>query len=91
MCICYDRKKAACFNCGGDHQMNECTEPRNPAQISANRNAFMLEKANNMSMNTRCVSLFVVSSSRKERKWFPMKATYINSILLRFQSLPRRG
>ncbi|KAI1711771.1 PSP domain-containing protein [Ditylenchus destructor] len=29
-----------CFNCAGDHQMNECPEPRDNRRISQNRNNF---------------------------------------------------
>ncbi|KAI1710596.1 PSP domain-containing protein [Ditylenchus destructor] len=39
-----EKKKAKrgpqCFNCAGDHQMNECPEPRDNRRISQNRNNF---------------------------------------------------
>ncbi|XP_078577168.1 zinc finger CCHC domain-containing protein 8-like [Branchiostoma floridae x Branchiostoma japonicum] len=35
------KDKPTCFNCGGDHQLRECTQPRDLAKISQNRKLFM--------------------------------------------------
>ncbi|CAH1251347.1 ZCCHC8 [Branchiostoma lanceolatum] len=35
------KDKPTCFNCAGDHQLRECTQPRDLAKISQNRKLFM--------------------------------------------------
>lgn len=36
-----------CFNCDGDHNMNDCPEPKDQAKINKNRAEFSANKANN--------------------------------------------
>ncbi|KAL4224071.1 Zinc finger CCHC domain-containing protein 8 [Mactra antiquata] len=36
-----EKKKNSCWNCGGDHMLNDCTEPRDQRRISEARNAMM--------------------------------------------------
>ncbi|XP_048753439.1 zinc finger CCHC domain-containing protein 8-like isoform X2 [Ostrea edulis] len=36
-----ERMKQSCFNCGGNHRINECAEPKNFQRIRENKNKFM--------------------------------------------------
>ena len=36
-----------CFNCDGDHNLNECPEPKDQQKINANRSEFSASKGNN--------------------------------------------
>ena len=43
----FHRFKPKCWNCGGDHMMTECKQPRNQQKINESRQAMMAEKAAN--------------------------------------------
>ncbi|XP_062589591.1 zinc finger CCHC domain-containing protein 8-like [Saccostrea cucullata] len=36
-----EKTKQSCFNCGGDHRINECTEPKDFRRIRENKNKFL--------------------------------------------------
>ena len=37
----FNRPKQSCFNCGGEHKINECTQPKNFSRIRENKLKFM--------------------------------------------------
>ena len=37
----FNRPKQSCFNCGGEHRINECTQPKNFSRIRENKMKFM--------------------------------------------------
>ncbi|XP_062602163.1 zinc finger CCHC domain-containing protein 8-like [Saccostrea cucullata] len=39
--LLFSRTKQSCFNCGGDHRINECTEPKDFRRIRENKNKFL--------------------------------------------------
>ncbi|ESO96212.1 hypothetical protein LOTGIDRAFT_239373 [Lottia gigantea] len=42
------RKKAACFNCDGEHNLSECPQPKDFNKIGANRRKFQDSKVNSV-------------------------------------------
>ncbi|KAK7074155.1 Zinc finger CCHC domain-containing protein 8 [Halocaridina rubra] len=48
------RPKKTCFNCLGDHNITDCSEPHDPRRIAVNRKTYMNSRNNNVRYHEDC-------------------------------------
>ena len=57
-----------CFNCDGDHNRNECPEPKDQAKVNMNRQQFMSANKGNQSFApVRTISIYMDSGGLRSQ------------------------